>query len=483
MRHETRIADEFHVWRRRAAIGFALFGSCFALFGGRVVAEAPVARPSDAASDDTPDSLPDNVRTKLAGRLKQRAANTRIAALREIGEYRSVDAVDLILLYGLRDRTPAVHEAAARALLRHKTDARIGQHLVSQWEREATSKKRPNQDYTQRLLEIACDFHVPVVYRELLQLADQGEAALAAVVVEAIMTSVDKAAVEQDAALLPILEPLAASETFQRSFGFRRCVIDGAARVRHVDAVSFLVCQLRDQDGELRHVALQYLRRVTRQSLPSDTEAWEKWWQAERAKFTFAAESSLAVRLQEAEQGTPLYYDIPIHAKRLVFVLDTSRSMSAVTTVSRLDAAKRELISAIEQLPDGTLFNVIVFNSSVGRWSDKLAPATPNLKSKAIHFVRSQQPTGRTATYDALRAAFRADPQLEAIYFLSDGKPSAGAVIQPQMLLDAIHKENHARRLTINSIAVIGNDPDAVGLEEFMRRLATQNFGEFRRAE
>ena len=250
MCHESRLSGEYSNRCVRTTVPLLLVWCCLVFWAGSgegsVFAADPPQKPADSELDDPAEKMPAELRTKIAGRLKHPAANTRIAALKEIGDYRGADALQLILSYGLRDRSPEVHDTAARALLRDKTDARIGKYLISQFELEAAGKKRQNQAYTQRLLEVASEFRVPEVYRELLQLADQGEPALAGGVVEGLMASLDKAAAEKDVGLLPILETLATSDTYQRSFGFRRCVIDAVASVRHVDAVTLLLRQLRN---------------------------------------------------------------------------------------------------------------------------------------------------------------------------------------------------------------------------------------------
>ena len=107
---------------------------------------------------------------------------------------------------------------------------------------------------------------------------------------------------------------------------------------------------------------------------------------------------------------------------RLVFVLDTSGSM----TGPRMDAAKRELVAAIEALPDYAEFGVVAFNSKVDQWQGKLVPATLAAKKAAARFVAARKAEATTASYDALEAAFRFDA--EAIYFLSDGRPKGGKI-------------------------------------------------------
>jgi hypothetical protein len=173
-----------------------------------------------------------------------------------------------------------------------------------------------------------------------------------------------------------------------------------------------------------------------------------------------------------------------VYAKRFVFVLDTSKSMATGMREPRITIAKRELIRAIEQIPETALFNIVIFNSSVNAWHESLAPASKEWKANAAAFVAAQQPTGRTATYDALLTAMHLHADVEAVYLLSDGEPSSGTIVQPLRILEAISQRNRVRRLTINAIGLFGGAEEEVGgLEQFMQQLAARNFGEYRRID
>ena len=95
-------------------------------------------------------------------------------------------------------------------------------------------------------------------------------------------------------------------------------------------------------------------------------------------------------------------------------------------------------------------------------------------------FVESQVAQGFTASYDALEAAF--GYKAEAIYFLTDGAPHGGKISVPQDIVAAITKGNQVRR---ESIYTIGIAPGPVGslFDEFLKALADQNQGVYRRVE
>ena len=126
-----------------------------------------------------------------------------------------------------------------------------------------------------------------------------------------------------------------------------------------------------------------------------------------------------------AATDTPSYYGLPIYAEKLVYVIDTSGSM----TGGRLAAAKRELCESIHNLRQNSDFAIVVFNGEVGVWQRHLVPANESNKRAAIAFVQSQMARSSTASFDALEMAFSFDA--EAIFFLSDGEPTTGKYVAP----------------------------------------------------
>jgi hypothetical protein len=106
--------------------------------------------------------------------------------------------------------------------------------------------------------------------------------------------------------------------------------------------------------------------------------------------------------------------------------------------------------------------------------------ATAEAKQEARLFVYQLAAHGRTATYDALDAAFRFDP--EAVYLLSDGEPNAGRVPAPAAIVAAIGQANRARRISIYSIGIAPGAPGS-DMELFMKTLAEQNLGRYRRLD
>ena len=178
--------------------------------------------------------------------------------------------------------------------------------------------------------------------------------------------------------------------------------------------------------------------------------------------------------LTEGESGN--YYEMPIFAERMVFVLDISGSMGG----QRIAAAKRELLLAIAGLRESCQFGIVVFNDRASAWQRQLVPADDRNKQAAKTFVDSLGVGGSTASYSALDLAFTFDT--EAIYFLSDGAPTTGNLVAPVDIVNAVTATNKVRRISLYTIGVGAGFPGSP-LDTFLKTLAEQNLGTYRRVD
>jgi hypothetical protein len=199
------------------------------------------------------------------------------------------------------------------------------------------------------------------------------------------------------------------------------------------------------------------------------------WWQEKKAEFVFPSGPAKPMDLP-ARAGQPSYYGLPVYGSKLIFVIDFSGSMEG----PKMAAAKRELIATIAQLPDGVYFNIISFNSEVFPWKQELLPTGPDSRKEAMRWVGGGAAIGMTASYDALRSALRQN--CDAIYFLTDGEPTAGEVTNRQQIINRISEQNRVRRATIHCIG-IGVGAPGGGFDTFLSELSTKNYGAYRRID
>ena len=147
---------------------------------------------------------------------------------------------------------------------------------------------------------------------------------------------------------------------------------------------------------------------------------------------------------------------------------------------------------------------VLSFCARVKWWKKRLVPSNILNRNSAVKFVRGLKPLGgamagfrsrahlnqaaleegKTNTYGALMSALGIDEEkgsesysrdlkseVDTIYFLSDGSPTVGKVIDQDEIRAEVKKANKVRKIVIHTIA-IGDFR-----KNFMKSLAKENGG------
>lgn len=453
----------------------------FPIFGQAPSAPTPRPAPSTATGPTTAEPLTENAKLRIQNDLRSRSPDQRIICIKDLARYHDVDAARLILQYGLRDRNARLRDAAITSLAASRGAAAIDAFLIDSLRQELRAARRPFPEFTSRLAEAVADRRSVPTTQELVRLALDSDESLRNLALDALLWATDRVAVERDASALSFLQSLAGSPLFDNSSGIRKAVMDALRRIERVDALAIMARNLERVDGELLWESVEHLERVTGEKHGSNPAAWQGW--CDRQGPTFPWPTGRRPDVDASRQGAPVYYyNLPIRAQRIVFALDASKSMGLGGTVSRLAAAQQELVKTIEKLPDGTLFNVVVFQAQVVVWQERLHPASPATRSHASAFVRAQRPQGKTATHEALQTAILMSPEPEVVFLLSDGLPSAGSVTLPERVLDSVRQLNQRRRIRIHTLGTLAGPQDAA-FGSFLERLASQNSGEFRRLD
>lgn len=285
---------------------------------------------------------------------------------------------------------------------------------------------------------------------------------------------------------LEVLVQLSRSPDFARSFGMRRAVVDAASNYPTPDAVEFLIEILTRQEGLLRYETARHLKSLTKQNFGGYPQHWQDWWSANKAGVEFEpavlANTNTEQKTGESQampwpQIVPKFFGQLIYGKRVLFVIDRSRSMlSSVDGVTRNEEVQEELETVIDELPEGTFFNLIAYEEERQLWATELVESTVEARSDAVRFVYSLLPQNKTALYDALEDALRHDENIEQIVLLSDGKPTAGRVVIPGAIVELITRQNAFSQTTIDAVGI-----DTRGDEElFLEQLTSRNFGKLR---
>ena len=101
----------------------------------------------------------------------------------------------------------------------------------------------------------------------------------------------------------------------------------------------------------------------------------------------------------------------------------------------------------------------------------------------ARKFVEKLAPTGATNIFDALLTSMeiaatvgksKEEPQVDTIFFLTDGIPSHGKIVDPHQILAEVRRRNELLGLAIHCVGV-SKDQN----RSFLFNLAKQNGGKY----
>lgn len=295
------------------------------------------------------------------------------------------------------------------------------------------------------------------------------------------MVAADAASISKKGDLLATLMKLPQRREFSQHYGFRRCVMEAVARYHDKEAVDFLINQLGKTDGQLKYEIAMSLQRITGQQFGGIANDWKKWWTTNRNEFEFpSTERTSPVTLNAPppaipwDEPRPNFYGMRVYAKRIVFVIDRSGSMRQdVDGVTRLERAQYELEHAIHALTETDSFNIVAFDDRMDVFSVRMMRATAENKALGVQYAYSLTPRGGTACYEPLKMGLEAANDLELILFVSDGEPTAGALVDPSAIVAAISNHNLTQRTIINTLGIDARDQH----ERFLKGLAEKNGG------
>ncbi|MHC4820671.1 MAG: HEAT repeat domain-containing protein [Planctomycetota bacterium] len=291
----------------------------------------------------------------------------------------------------------------------------------------------------------------------------------------------------------------------------------------------WLVDRLEEESGRLRHEVVVALQRATGKRYGDDALKWralaagddpekvEKETPTEK-KVTKGATGSAVT-----EEIKPTYYGEPVYSGKVVFVVDLSLSMNAEMVIdrdmlvretgavvtgdaektkefkkkhgevmpiewwkirTRKDFAVAQLKFVISTLKRDQAFDVVWYSDSIKAWQGGLVPARPQIKLKAAAWMDGLECEGGTNTWGGIAKALNlvgrgTDKEnytrgADTIYFLSDGQPSVGDIVDTDKIVAALERIYKVRRVNINVIQ-IGTSP-----LPFMERIARVTEGKFK---
>ncbi|MFB3066508.1 MAG: HEAT repeat domain-containing protein, partial [Planctomycetota bacterium] len=281
---------------------------------------------------------------------------------------------------------------------------------------------------------------------------------------ERILAAEHAATARSMAALPALLEHLQ-----HASMPVRSASVQALAKIRARQSIEPLIEALGRETGRMRDEVARALYAVTGLPYYDLVDVWRKWWAKEGASFKLPAEDPPPF---DPERKGNYYYGIPVVSERIVFLVDASSSMESTFGSAegmRFDVARKQLLEALKRLPQEALFNIVFFDTTIEPWQPKSVTANSGNLGAAEAFVKRQKPRGSTNIYDALMHAFK-DPDVDTIYLLSDGAPTAGKLRGTGAILADVRWRNRTRKIVIHTIAV--------GMKSgFLERLASENGG------
>lgn len=311
----------------------------------------------------------------------------------------------------------------------------------------------------------------------------------------------------------------------------RQGAILALTKIRHIDAVAPLVARIQVEQGVLTPLLVEALANLTGLEF-AEPVGWKNWWEANKNGYVLPKPEAIAYlrsqreattgkgKMEYAKSGVADYHGIQTPSRSVLFVIDVSGSMEAEVvekerfsdgnypSFQRIDIVKTELANTIQRLEPHVNFNIIAFATQIDPWKKgRLLPANVLNKSAARDWIKglyaiggaskedlasaglvgaANLEMGKTNTYGAIMTAMGIDPEkglqtgdrdykteVDTIFFLSDGRPTAGEFVDPDDILREVKAANELRKITIHTIALGEFQKD------FMRRMAEENRGVF----
>jgi len=293
------------------------------------------------------------------------------------------------------------------------------------------------------------------------------------------------------AALLPWLE--------SGPWGVKLAAAQALTRGGDPRIVPALIKVLQTTSGRIKYEINECLKKLTRADRHGDYAAWAAWWEKndnEVLAGTYVPPAAEMAALAMAP--ATMFYGIPVHSTKIVFIIDTSLSMKEPSSWKpeiaekdekldgdrAIDVARYELRRIIKGLPDGASYDIIGMYGRLALLSEKWVTSGTSSREKAVKFVQALEIKTGTDVHGALIRSLDfsggnwntppREDSVDSVFILTDGVPSVGLMDRSQ-LADRILDAARFKRIAISAIAIEGTKDS----QEFLRKIATGTGGAF----
>lgn len=290
-------------------------------------------------------------------------------------------------------------------------------------------------------------------------------------------------------------------------WALQKAAIEALGRIRAKESIAPLLEMFQKEQGLVDEVLHKTLVAITGQDFLFNRESWKKWWDKFGAGFQVPTELEIADMKAKAENALKGYYNpnkkkyhtIETLSRKMVFVIDVSGSMRDLIVIPpyapkevhdefpdrcKMEIAKKALIDLLSTIDDKVYFNIITFAGDVKPWQDGLVSGS--MRTAAIKHVAKlkamEPPRGggggrargggggggssgeelKTDSWAALMAGFglqdtdvpnwKARSQADTIFFVTDGVPTKGKIVDVSKLTDAITEMNRGKGVILHVI-------------------------------
>lgn len=249
------------------------------------------------------------------------------------------------------------------------------------------------------------------------------------------------------------IEPLSIPALDDTDWRPRMQAIDNLAQIKTRPAIDGLVKAAGDGRPAVAARAERVLRDVTGQPIRS-AAVWAQWWRDNRATFEFPNEKG---KPDKAQRGgdTVVYNDIPMESDHAAFLIDRSIAMKQdlkSDSVSKEDAAHRELERVLDKLRGRLTFNVFGYHEDVVSFSKKPVELTEANRQRALKFITTMKFGQAKDIWQALETVV-SDATLDTAYLLSSGEPDIGTYVHWNRVTEHLRDLNRFHKVTVHTIA------------------------------